>query len=121
MTEEYWANSQFSIARYYGGIKINGKEYIIVDKNGVDVFKLSEIAEKEGKDKAIEPGEPCDLVLKSLVPAYKKLGRDKIIELIRQGKTEKEIKEIVKATKKNGKIQGKQTSKNQEHSASDIE
>ena len=121
MTEEYWANSQFSIARYYGGIKINGKEYIIVDKNGIDIFKLSEIAEKEGKDKAIEPGEPCDLVLESLVPAYKKLGRDKIIELIKQGKTEKEIKEIVKATKKNGKIQGKQTSENQKHSASDIE
>jgi len=71
MAKDFWINSQLSIARFYGGISINGKEYRIV----------------KGSD---------DLVLKSLMPAYRKLGRDKIIELVKQGKTEKEIKETAK-------------------------
>jgi len=71
MAKDFWLNSQLSIARFYGGISINGKEYHIV----------------KGSD---------DLVLKSLMPAYRKLGRDKIIELVKQGKTEKEIKETAK-------------------------
>lgn len=103
MTEEYWANSQLSIARYFGKIKLNSKEYWIVNKDGIDVFALSIMAEKEGKDKVIEPGEPCDLVLRDLVPAYHKLGRDRIIELVKEGKTEEEIKQIAKSIKKNGK------------------
>lgn len=107
MTEEYWANSQLSIARYYGKVKMNGKEYWIVNKDGIDVFALSVMAEKEGRDKAIEPGEPCDLVLRDLVPAYHKLGRDRIIELVKEGKTEKEIKEIAKAIKKTKKSKSK--------------
>lgn len=31
MAEEYWANSQFSIVRYYGRITINRKMYVIVN------------------------------------------------------------------------------------------
>ena len=106
MTEEYWANSQLSIVRHYGQMTLNGREYIICDKTGRDIFQLSAIAEKMGKQKAIEPGEPVDLVLKSLLPAYRKLGRERIIALIKQGKTEKEIKAAAKAvtnTKNNGK------------------
>ena len=72
----------------------------IVNKDGIDIFALSIMAEKQGKDKAIEPGEPCDLCLKSLVTSYHKLGRDRIIELVKQGKTEKEIKQIAKEKKK---------------------
>ena len=64
MPEEIWANSQLSIARHYGRINMNGREYIICDKTGRDIFQLSAIAEKQGKQKAIEPGEPADLVLK---------------------------------------------------------
>ena len=94
MTEEYWMNSQFSVARYYGGINISGHEYIIVNKEGKDIFECSRIAEKEGRDKAIEAGEPADLILATLQKAYKKLGRDRIIELIKEGKTEKEIKAL---------------------------
>ena len=71
MAKDFWINSQLSIARFYGGISISGKEYRIV----------------KGSD---------DLVLKSLMLAYRKLGRDKIIELVKQGKTEKEIKETAK-------------------------
>lgn len=96
MTEEYWANSQLSIARHYGGITLCGRDYWIVNKDGIDVFALSVKAHKEGREKAIEPGEPCDLVLRDMIPAYRKLGRDRFIELVKQGKSEKEIKEIAK-------------------------
>ena len=96
MTEEFWANSQLSIARYYGEITFDGRKYIIVDKHGRDIYELSAIAEREGREKAIEPGEPADLILSTLRFAYRKLGRDRIIELIKQGKTEEEIKALVK-------------------------
>ena len=96
MTEEYWMNSQFSIARFYGGINLDGREYIIVDQLGRDLLECSRIAEKLGKDKAIEPGEPADLVLATLQMAYRKLGRERIIELIKEGKTEAEIKALAK-------------------------
>lgn len=100
MTEEYWANSQLSIARYYGGINFMGHRYLIVNKDGKDLFELSIEADKAGRTKAIETGEHADLVLASLIPSYKKLGREKIIELVKQGKTEKEIKQIAKEKKK---------------------
>ena len=100
ITEEYWANTQLSVVRYYGHARFMGHEYVIVNKDGIDIFALSIMVEKQGKDKAIEPGEPCDLCLKSLVTSYHKLGRDRIIELVRQGKTEKEIKQIAKEKKK---------------------
>lgn len=103
MTEEYWANSQFSIARYYGGINFNGYRYVIVNKEGKDVWECSEEAEKAGREKAIEPGEPADLCIVSLVSSYRKLGRDKIIELVKEGKSEKEIKAIAFPKKKGGK------------------
>ena len=96
MTEEFWANSQLSIARYYGEITFNGRKYIIVDKHGRDIYECSAIADKEGREQAIEPGEPADLILSTLRFAYRKLGRDRIIELIKDGKTEDEIKALAK-------------------------
>lgn len=54
MAEEYWANSQLSIARHYGGITIGRDEYIIVNKDGLDIFTLSTIAERKGKGKGKE-------------------------------------------------------------------
>lgn len=96
MTEEFWANSQLSVARYYGGVTFEGREYIIVDKLGRDLWECSAIAAREGRQKAIEPGEPADLILKSLRWAYRKLGRDRIIVLIKEGKTEAEIKALAK-------------------------
>ena len=96
MTEEFWSNSQLSIARYYGEITFNGRKYIIVDKHGRDIYECSAIADKEGREKAIEPGEPADLILSTLRFAYRKLGRDRIISLIKDGKTEDEIKALAK-------------------------
>ena len=96
MSEEFWANSQLSIARYYGEIIFNGRKYIIVDKYGRDIYECSAIAEREGREKAIEPGEPADLILSTLRFAYRKLGRERIIALIKDGKTEDEIKSMAK-------------------------
>lgn len=94
MTEEYWANSMLSPVRYTGHIQFNGQEYIIVNKDGIDIFTLSIRAHKEGRDKAIEPGEPCDLIDRRLMPAYHRLGRERIIELLKEGKSLKEINAI---------------------------
>ena len=96
MTEEYWATSQFSIARYYGRIKVGGIEYIIVNKEGKDVFELSVEAEKAGRENAIEPGEPCDLIDKRYQPIYRKVGRDKFIEWVKDGLELKQMKERLK-------------------------
>ena len=84
ITEEYWANTQLSVARYYGRIQIFGHEYWIVDKNGRDLFELSALAEKEGREKAIDPGEPCDLVRKDFMKHYRKLGRKRFLEILKE-------------------------------------
>lgn len=91
MTEEYWANTQFSVARYYGRIKISGETYIIVDKRGHDVFECSFEAAKAGRTHAIEPGEPADLLMEQYVPVYRKLGRDKFIAWLNDGSINHDI------------------------------
>ena len=85
MAEEFWANSQFSLARYYGKAIINGNSYVIVNKEGKDIFECSYEAEMAGREKAIEPGEPCDLCLEKLVPVYRWLGRDELLKRIKDG------------------------------------
>lgn len=88
MEEEYWRNSQFSIARFYGviNVKIGNEniEYIIVNKEGKDIFECSAEAEKAGIDKAIEPGEPADLVDRRYVPAYRMMGREAFIKMLKE-------------------------------------
>ena len=106
MAEEFWANSQLSIARHYGRIKVYGHEYWIVDKRGRDLWECSAAADRAGSDKAIPPGEPADLVRKDFIPYYKALGRDWFIEVLtsNQQASEKELikifKEITKKPKK---------------------
>ena len=86
MAEEYWRNSMFSIAKYYGGmnLKIGGENvsYTIVNKEGKTLLELSEEAEKEGRHMAIEPGEPADLVDNRYIPIYRELGRDRFLAMI---------------------------------------
>ena len=100
MTEEYWASSPYSIARYYGSIRIGGVEYIIVNKEGKDIFECSEEADREGREKAIEPGEPADLIDKRYQPIYRKVGREKFIEWVKEGLELKQMKERVKGSVK---------------------
>ena len=99
MTEEFWANSQLSVARYYGRIQVFGHEYWIVDKKGRDLFECSVIADKEGREKAIEPGEPCDLIREDFIKVYKDLGRDKFLELLQLNRlhSDREILNAMKA------------------------
>lgn len=99
--EQYWANSYFSIARYYGGVKIDGHEYKIVNKEGVTLEELSNPSSKHyvKSGKAIPPGEPADLVRKDWIPVYKKLGRDRTIKLVRDGVSLAEAKKIAKEGK----------------------
>ena len=88
MEEDYWRNSQFSIAKYYGeiNVKIGNEniEYIIVNKEGKDIFECSEEARKAGREKAIEAGEPADLLDKRYVPAYRLMGRKAFIKMIKR-------------------------------------
>lgn len=88
MEEEYWRTSQFSIAKYYGAVNVNidGEKivYFIVNKEGKDIFECSKEAEKAGRENAIEPGEPADLVDCRYIPAYSKMGREAFIKMIEE-------------------------------------
>ena len=88
MEENYWRNSQFSIARFYGAINVKigneNIEYIIVNKEGKDIFECSLEADKAGREKAIEPGEPVDLIDRRYIPVYRKMGRDAFIKMIKR-------------------------------------
>lgn len=99
MMEEYWANSQFSVARYTGHIKAFGHEYVIVNKEGIDIFALSIMAAKTGKAMAIESGEPADLVRKDFQALYHKLGRDAFIQVLRDNPNsdDKDVKRKMQA------------------------
>lgn len=83
MTEEYWANSQLSIARYYGRISFCGHEYYIVDKQGRDIWECTQEAYREGREMAIPAGEPRDLVRMDFVPYYRKLGRERFLAVLK--------------------------------------
>ena len=80
MTKEYWLDSQFSIARFTGGIKLNGVEYWVV-------------------------GEERDLIDSDFEKYYTKLGRDEFMRILEQNKhADKEtvmrlMKEALKAKK----------------------
>ena len=88
MAEGYWRNSQFSIARFYGAINVKigneNIEYVIVNKEGKDIFECSEEAQKAGREKAIEPGEPVDLIDRRYIPVYRKIGREAFIKMIKR-------------------------------------
>lgn len=102
--ESAWANCPLSIARYSGRVKYSGHEYVIVDKRGHDIFECSAEAEKEGRKKAIEPGEPADLCRTDFVPIYRKLGREEFLRFLKESPevdSVKEAKKLLKLWRKN--------------------
>lgn len=99
-TEDVWANSPLSIVRYTGRIDYNGSEYIIVDKNGRDIFECSAIAEREGRRKAIAPGEPADLCRTDFVKIYRELGRESFFAFLREHPDVYTVKAANEALKK---------------------
>lgn len=70
--EGYWMNSQLSVARFYGGIKFGGEEYVIVPPKN-------------------------DLLLKGWVPVFKALGRERTVKLIKNGTSLEVAKQMIKA------------------------
>ena len=99
MSESFWANSQFSIARYTGRIRVGKYDYVICNKDGKDIFQCSFEADKAGREKAIEPGEPADLCRVEFVPIYRKLGREQFLRFLEQNPdvfTVKQAKERLK-------------------------
>lgn len=104
MAESFWANSHLSIARYTGRIHLGQFDYVIVNKDGKDIFECSREAEKAGREKAIEPGEPCDLVRTDVLPFYRQLGREQFLRFCKENPdvwTAKELKERLKQWQKN--------------------
>ena len=70
--EGCWMNSQLSVARFYGGIKFNGEEYVIVPPKN-------------------------DLLLSKWVPVFKALGRERTVKLIKNGTSLEVAKKMIKA------------------------
>lgn len=105
MSEEFWANSQLSIARHYGQILLGNYTYIIVNKEGKDIFECSDEADREGRDKAIPAGEPADLCRTDFVKFYRKLGREAFLQVLKdnQHASDKKLIEIYKETIKSKK------------------
>lgn len=73
-TKEQWLDSQLSIARFYGGIRLNGVEYKVIPQT-------------------------FDLVRKEWIPVYNAVGREKMIEFLKSKLTLKEAKEKAKEIK----------------------
>lgn len=67
-------------------MKVGGEtiDYIIVNKEGKDIFECSVEAERAGRAKAIEPGEPVDLIDRRYIPAYRLMGREAFIKMIKE-------------------------------------
>ena len=106
ITEDYWRNSQLSIARIYGGINYQNVDYRIVNERGIDVFALSDPKSVHyvGEDKdAIESGHPADLVQLFWIPIYRALGRGKFIKMLQNKPdiTLAQAKKLVKNLKQN--------------------
>ena len=75
ITYEHWANSQLSIARHAGGLRLNGHDYLLVSSN--------------------ENRYTPDLVMYDWVAVYRKLGRKKTMGLIKNGTSLKVAEEMV--------------------------
>lgn len=76
MAKEYWMNSQFSVARFFGGCKAFGYKYFITDAG--------------------------DLVRSDYLPYYEKLKRDRFMEILKENQTtdDKELRKIFKEASK---------------------
>ena len=103
MPEEFWRNSQLSFARFTGSVKLNGHEFVVVNKDGIDVFELSAMA-KPGQTKIIESGEPADLCRRDFVPIYRQLGRERFLEFLKNNPDVFTVKQAKERLKNGAKI-----------------
>lgn len=72
MTQDYWMNSQFSIAKHTGALNINGHLYVVYG---------------------------TDLIREDWLPVLKKLGRERTIGLIKNGTSLEVAKAMIKVMK----------------------
>jgi hypothetical protein len=78
LCEKAWRNSALSVARFWGGVKIDGVDFNII-------------------------GERHDLVRDDWCKVYNRLGRERTIELINSNVPLSEAKKLIKAkSKKHG-------------------
>ena len=91
LTKEAWMSSYFSVAKFSGGITVAGdggkeRELFVVNKEGKTLMQVG-----------IPAGEPADLVDKEFIPLYKKLGREKFIEIVKNNPllSRKELKNVL--------------------------
>jgi hypothetical protein len=104
--KEYWQNSQMSVARHYGGIRINGAEFVIVNKHGKTVFETS-----------IDANEPADLIDERYIKLYKMYGRQAFLDLLYELKhepTPTEMKRLLAERYPSESVKKKQAPKNEE-------
>ena len=93
MTREYWENTPLSLMRRTGICTMYGVTYILINKEGKDMFQCSHEADLEGRKFAIEPGEPADIIDSRFIDLYKKYGRDLFIEKLKKEEiTEESLK-----------------------------
>lgn len=78
ISKDYWLSSELSIARFYGGIKINGRQYDILPPHD-------------------------DLVCREIKDAYQFFGRQQIIDFLNKKMSIKEIKLLMIDERKNRK------------------
>lgn len=69
---KYWLNSHLSIAKYYGGVKINGQQFYIVDEQGRTAYETT------------ISGEPADLIDERYIKLYKVYGRQAFLDLLNE-------------------------------------
>ena len=95
-----WVNSYLSVVRYTGSVKFGDLAWTLVNKNGISLFDLSNPRSKhyvgDGATMAIPPGEPADLVRNDWLHIYRVLGREKTIEIVKQGISLKEAEKLIK-------------------------
>ena len=91
LTKEAWMSSYFSVAKFSGGITVTGeggkeREFFVVNKEGKTLMQV-----------CIPAGEPADLVDNEFIPLYKKLGREKFIEIVKDNPllSRKELKNVL--------------------------
>ena len=63
MTKEFWLGSQLSVAKYSGGCRVWGHEYLVMPQS-------------------------YDLLRSDFIPQYRKLGRERFLQLLKDHPSE---------------------------------
>lgn len=100
-TEDCWANSMLSIEHD------TTAQSTTADIGTLSLTSLAatcgnarqSLRRKEGRDKAIEPGEPADLIREDFKRVYRKYGRDRFIEALKNNPDVWTPKELEKKLK----------------------